>query len=186
MGIHILVTFSSYTFIAVGKFKYPHTQDTYIKPILVIKITMFILSYTTQGRTLGFFHFYLALYMQLCFSRKGSQYLTQVTVFMHNDRFIWITISKMTGLCCTGVHGYLLPGSVSQAIKLAAAVICTLLEIEVMTNTIPICCFLQVQCPYQQIFSFSKFLRDYCFPATKSVHCSPAHVWQKFMEPCIT
>jgi len=54
MGIHTLVTLSSYTFIAVGKFKYPHTQGTYIKPILVIKITMFLLSYTIQGRTLGF------------------------------------------------------------------------------------------------------------------------------------
>ena len=54
MGIHILVTFSSYTFIAVGKFKYPHTQGTYIKPILVVKITKFLLSYTIQGRTPGF------------------------------------------------------------------------------------------------------------------------------------
>jgi hypothetical protein len=48
MGIHILVTLSSYTFIAVGKFKYPHTQGTYTKPILVIKITMFLLSYIIQ------------------------------------------------------------------------------------------------------------------------------------------
>jgi hypothetical protein len=54
MGIHILVTLSSYTFIAVGKFKYPHTQGTYIKPILVVKITRFLLSYTILGRTLGF------------------------------------------------------------------------------------------------------------------------------------
>ena len=54
MGIHILVTLSSYTFIALQKFKYPHTQGTHIKPILVIKITMFLLSYTIQGRTLGF------------------------------------------------------------------------------------------------------------------------------------
>jgi len=54
MGIHILVTLSSYTFIAVGKFKYPLTQGTYIKSILVVKITKFLLSYTIQGRTLGF------------------------------------------------------------------------------------------------------------------------------------
>jgi hypothetical protein len=68
------------------------------------------------------------------FGRKGSQYLTQVTVFMHNDRFIWTTTSKMIGLCCTGVHGYLLPGSISWAIKLAAAVICMLFEMEVKTS----------------------------------------------------
>jgi hypothetical protein len=55
MGIHILVTLSSYTFIAVENFKYPHTQGTYIKPILVIKFTMFLLlSNTIQGRTLSF------------------------------------------------------------------------------------------------------------------------------------
>jgi hypothetical protein len=53
MGIHILVTLSSYTFIAVENFKYPHTQGTYIKPILVIKFTMFLLSNTIQ-RTLDF------------------------------------------------------------------------------------------------------------------------------------
>jgi hypothetical protein len=54
MGIHILVTLSSYMFIAVGIFKYLHTQGTYITPNLVIRITMFLLSYTIQGQTLGF------------------------------------------------------------------------------------------------------------------------------------
>jgi hypothetical protein len=47
---------------------------------------------------------------------------------------------------------------------------------EVMTNTVPICCFLLVQCPYQQMFSFSRFLRGYYFPATNIVHCPPPHM----------
>ena len=76
MGIHILETLSSYTFIAVGKFKYPHTQGTYIKPILVIKTTMFLLSYTIQGRTLGFSTFTCFVYIVMFWPKGKSMFDT--------------------------------------------------------------------------------------------------------------
>jgi len=109
MGIHILEKLSSYTFIAVGQFKYPHTQGTYIKPILVVKITKFLLSYTIQGRTLDFsistwfcIHNYVLAEWEINIWHKLLFLCTMIDLYVQlqvNNRFVlywstWVHASR--------------------------------------------------------------------------------------------
>lgn len=66
MGIHTLVTFTPYKntdkFTVVEKLKYPHTQGTYIKPILVLSRNHDVPTGSyNPGNNNGVFHFYLVL-----------------------------------------------------------------------------------------------------------------------------